>query len=90
MVLLNDPVGFEDHTSQPMDETDRALRYYVSTLSEDQLKAYSPDWSDEKVKLWNNNFKNDGTLMLVCCERDVEVVEFRQVLEEYLQYQNLI
>ena len=30
------------------------------------------------------NFRSDGALMLVCCERDVEIAEFRAVLEEHL------
>ena len=34
---------------------------------------------------WDGNFKDDGTLMLVCCERDVDVPEFRRVLEEYIK-----
>ena len=30
--------------------------------------------------------KSDGTLMLVCCERDVDVTDFRRVLEEHLKF----
>jgi hypothetical protein len=33
---------------------------------------------------WDGNFKADGGLMLVCCERDVDVQEFRRVLERHL------
>jgi hypothetical protein len=32
---------------------------------------------------WDGNFRSDGGLMLVCCERDVDVGEFRRVLEEH-------
>jgi hypothetical protein len=28
--------------------------------------------------------------MLVCCEREVEVAEFRQVLEEWLEYRKRV
>ena len=35
---------------------------------------------------WDGNFRSDGGLMLVCCERDVDVGEFRRVLEEHLAY----
>ena len=35
---------------------------------------------------WDGNFRNDGGLMLVCCERDVDVRDFREVLEEFIRY----
>ena len=70
----------------PMDETDRSLRAYVAGLPEDRLAAYDPSWSDEQVRLWDGNFRDDGELMLVCCERDVEPPEFRQVVEEFLAF----
>ena len=38
------------------------------------------DWSDDQVLDWDGNFRDDGDLMLVCVERDVEVVEFRRVV----------
>ena len=34
------------------------------------------------------NFCSDGVLMLVCCERDGEVREFREVVEECLRTQD--
>ena len=34
------------------------------------------------------NFCSDGVLMLVCCERDMEVREFRAVIEECLRTQD--
>ena len=45
---------------------------------------YDPDWNDEEVINWDGNFRSDGALMLVCCERDVEVSEFRKAVEEHL------
>ena len=70
----------------PMDETDISLRAYLSSLSDEHLAKYDPNWTDEQVIGWDDNFRSDGTVMLVCCERDVDIVEFRRVLEEHLSY----
>ncbi len=70
----------------PKDETDYALRSYVAGLPEERLAAYDPSWTDEQVKEWDGNFRSDDALMLVCCERDVDVTEFRQTVEEFLRY----
>jgi hypothetical protein len=70
----------------PKDETDYALRSYVAGIPADRLNAYDPAWTDEQVTEWDGNFRSDGALMLVCCERDVDVTEFRQVVEEFLRY----
>ena len=68
----------------PPDETDISLRAYLSRFSREQLSEYDPSWSDETVMRWDGNFRSDGALMLVCCERDVEIEEYRRVLEEHL------
>ena len=68
----------------PMDETDVNLRAYLEDLSAEHLAQYNLDWTDDEVKEWDGNFRSDGALMLVCCERDVEINEFREVLEEHL------
>lgn len=70
----------------PMDETDVSLRAYLSRLSDEHLARYDPDWTDEQLREWDDNFRSDGHLMLVCCERDVDVREFRRVLEEHIRY----
>ena len=67
-----------------MHETDVNLRAYLESLSEEHLAKYNSGWTDDEVKEWDNNFRSDGALMLVCCERDVEIAEFRRRLEEYL------
>ena len=69
----------------PMDETDVNLCAYLEGLSPEHLAQYNPDWTDDEVKEWDGNFRSDGALMLVCCERDVEIAEFRAVLEEHLR-----
>lgn len=71
---------------QPSDETDIGLRAYITRLSEEKLAEYDPEWNDEQVEKWETNFKSDGGLMLVCCERDVNVLEYRAVLEEWLAF----
>jgi hypothetical protein len=88
--LMNTDVDFEHTPSDvPMDETDVSLRAYLAGLSDEHLAEYEPGWSDERVLEWDGNFRSDGALMLVCCERDVDVHEFRQVLEEHLLHRGL-
>ncbi len=69
----------------PPDETDINLRAYLSRLSDEQLREYDPGWSDQQVMQWDGNFRSDGALMLVCCERDIEIEEYRTVLEEHIR-----
>ena len=73
----------------PMDETDVSLRAYLARLGDGHLAEYDQAWSDERVLEWDGNFRSDGALMLVCCERDVDVDEFRHVLEQHLAYRRL-
>lgn len=75
---------------EALDETDVSLRAYVSRLPEAQLVRYDPAWTDEQVIEWDGNFRVDGSLMLVCCERDVDVHEFRRVLEAYFQFRESV
>ena len=73
----------------PLDETDVSLRAYLARLSDDHLFEYDPSWTDEQVRTWDGNFRSDGALMLVCCERDIDVTEFRLALEEHLRHRRL-
>ncbi len=75
--------------SMAMDETDVSLRAYLSRLSDEHLRRYDPAWTDAEVMAWDGNFRNDGTLMLVCCERDVDMDEFRRVLAEHIAVRSL-
>ncbi|MBX7166078.1 MAG: hypothetical protein K1X74_06985 [Pirellulales bacterium] len=77
------PAGME------MDETDINLRAYFSRMTDDRLLSYDPAWSDEQLMAWDDNFTNEGTLLLVCSERDVEVDEYRRVLEEHIGFRGL-
>lgn len=73
----------------PMDETDINLRSYFSRLSDERLREYDPSWTDEEVMNWDDNFTSEGNLFLICSERDVEVEEYRQVLEEHRRFRGL-
>ena len=68
------------------DETDISLRAYVARIPEDKLAQYNSGLSDEQVIEWDGNFRDDGDLMLVCCERDVDVKEFRRVVQEFIAF----
>ncbi len=70
----------------PLDETDVSLRAYLARLTDEHLGEYQPTWSDEHVIEWDGNFRSDGGLMLTCCERDVDITEFRKVLERHIAY----
>lgn len=69
-----------------LDETDINLRAYFAVMDEAKLAQYDPSWTNEQVLAWDENFKNDGALMLICSERDIEVDEYRRVLELYLEF----
>lgn len=87
---MTDEIDYERPPgAEPGDETDVSLRAYLSRLDEQHLRQYDPSWSDEQVIAWDGNFRADGVLMLVCCERDVEVGEFRRALEQHLQLRGL-
>jgi hypothetical protein len=87
---MNTPLDFEHlPAGVPMDETDVSVRAYLARLSDERLREYNPAWTDEQVMAWDGNFRSDGALMLVCCERDVEVQEYRRVLEEHLMFRGL-
>ena len=72
-----------------MDETDINVRAYFSRMSDDRLKEYKPEWTDEQLKAWDGNFRSDGALMLVCCERDIEADDYRQIIEEHIKLRGL-
>ena len=71
-----------------LDETEVSLRAYLARLSDEHLSQYDPAWTDEQVQAWDGNFRSDGALMLVCCERDIDVGDFRRALAEHLRYRH--
>jgi hypothetical protein len=78
----------QDPSDEPMDETSVNLRAYFDRMDDEKMKRYRPDWTDEQVIEWDGNFRDDGHLMILCCERDVDVVEYRRVLEQCIDYRN--
>jgi hypothetical protein len=72
------------------DETDVNLRAYLDRMPDEKMRQYSPDWTDEEVLEWDGDFRNDGALMIACCERDIDIEEFRRVLEQAIAYRNRV
>src|ERR1039457_419710 len=64
------------------DETSINLRAYFDRMPDEKMQQYSPGWSDAQVVEWDGNFRDDGALMIACCERDVDVAEYRRGLEQ--------
>lgn len=90
MTEIKDKADYEHlPKGKAMDETDYAIRYYFTEMPDEKLKEYDPSWDDETVVEWDGNFRSDGNLMLVCTERDIDVEEYRKVLEEHLSYREL-
>ncbi len=70
-----------------MDETDVNLRAHFSRMSDEKLSEYKSTWTDEELIAWDDdNFRDDGTLFLICSERDVEIEEYRRVLAEHIRF----
>lgn len=80
----------QDPTDEPMDEASVNLRAYFDRMPDDKMQEYSPSWTDEQVIEWDENFRNDGNLLLLCSERDVDASEYRAVLEECIKYRNRV
>jgi hypothetical protein len=80
----------QDPSPDPMDETDINLRAYFDRMDDDKMQQYDPAWTDDELKEWDGNFRDDGELMLFCCERDVDVDEYRRVLEQAIAYRNRV
>ncbi len=74
----------------PHDETDVNLRAHFDRIPDDKFQQYRRDWTDEQVTEWDGNFTDEGTLLLACSERDIEIDEFREVLHEAIRYRNRV
>jgi len=83
--------NFEQEPSdRSMDETSVNLRAYFDRMPDDKMLKYSPSMTDEQMMEWDGNFKDDGDFMILCSERDVDVVEYREVLEECIRYRDRV
>lgn len=72
----------------PHDETDINLRAYFDRMPDEKLRQYRSAWTDQQVLDWDENFRDDGCLMLACSERDVDITEYRRVLEDAIRYRD--
>ena len=72
------------------DETSINLRAYFDRMPDDKMLEFSPAWTDGQVTEWDGNFKSDGALLLACCERDVDVAEYRRVIAEARRYRDRV
>jgi hypothetical protein len=75
---------------EPPDETSINLRAFFDRMDDEKMQQYSPDWTDQQVIEWDGNFRDDGALLLPCSEREVEIEEYRRVLEECIRYRNRV
>jgi hypothetical protein len=80
----------QDPTDERMDETGCNLRAYFDRMADDKLRQYSRAWSDEQLMEWDGNFKSDGDLLLPCSERDVDIAEYRRVIEQCIRYRERV
>jgi hypothetical protein len=76
--------------AEPADETSYNLRAYFDRMDDDKMRQYQASWPDEQVVEWDGNFTADGGLLLPCSERDVDVAEYRRVLEQAIEYRNRV
>ena len=68
------------------DETSYNLRAYFDRMDDEKMRQYQPDWTDDQTTAWDGNFKDEGTLFLICSERDVDIAEYRRELENCKRY----
>jgi hypothetical protein len=74
----------------PHDETAVNLRAHFDRIPDEKIRQYRPDWSDEQVMEWDGDFTGEGTLLLACSERDIEIGEYREVLGQALAYRERV
>jgi hypothetical protein len=80
----------QEPSNEPMDETSVNLRAYFDRMPDEKMRQYNPAFTDEELIGWDGNFRDDGNLMILCCERDVEPDEYRQVIEQCIEYRNRV
>jgi hypothetical protein len=74
------------HDPEGDDETSVNLRAYIDRIPDEKLAAYSPAFTDDELIARCGDFKDDGSLLLPCSERDVDAQEFRRVLESAIAF----
>ncbi|MEK6303059.1 MAG: hypothetical protein AABO41_20295 [Acidobacteriota bacterium] len=83
--------NFEQEMSdERTDETGVNLRAYFDRMPDEKMLRYSATMSDERLIEWDGNFCEDGGLLLPCSERDVDVEEYRRVLDQCMRYRDRV
>jgi hypothetical protein len=93
IAIMQQPIwNFEQEpfVEERPDETSINLRAYLDRMPDDKMSQYAPAWSDEQVIEWCGDFRDDGALMIACCERDVDIAEFRRALQQAIAYRNRV
>jgi hypothetical protein len=80
----------QEPANQPLDETSVNLRAYFDRMPDQKMQQYRREWSDEQVIEWDGNFRDDECLMITCCERDVGIREYRDVIEDSIRYRDRV
>lgn len=80
----------EPFVDENPDETSYNLRAHFDRIPDEKIRQYSPDWSDEELMEWDGDFTSEGTLLIACSERDIEIDEYRRVLHQAIEYRNRV
>ena len=80
----------EPFVDERPDETSFNLRAYIDRIPDEKIRQYQRSWTDAQAADWCGDFREDGALMIACCERDVEIKEFRRVLEQAIAYRDRV
>src|SRR5882724_5947097 len=72
------------------DESSYNLRSYLDRMSDEKMREYRPEWTDEQVIEWDGNFTTEGNLLLACSEREVFCDEYRRVIEQCIAYRDRV
>ena len=80
----------EPWTDERPDETSYNLRAHFDRMPDAKMREYSPDWSDEHLIEWDEDFTSEGAVLLACSEREVDVHEYRRVLEQAIAYRDRV
>ena len=75
---------------EPHDETSYNLRAYFDRMDDSKMLQYSPSWNDQQLIDWDGNFTSDDTLLIPCCEREVDAAEYRREIEQGVVYRNRV
>lgn len=76
----------QEPREDPGDETSVNLRAYLDLMPDEKMAQYRKEWTDAQVEEWCGDFRDDGSLFLICSEREVEMEEFRLELEGAIRY----